>query len=559
MSSVSSSQSLACGTAPVNASLQEEARSLVRHRMCTSASGARIDLQLLPEVKGNAHHTYYMGIGEQTKGWLTAAQYKARSTQYKGLSCTSESKTGASSSTMPALRLLLGEFRSFHLRVRAGALGSHGIGASQIPMITARLRAHYTVIGRAMATDPRAVLVLNYGGEWAGRRSLVQVEQMLQSCGIDAARVIFLHYNVGAMIPSEREHQRDQATSAEAAGYFQRHWRPFTEWLDTAPQNGRSGGLRLRQGYWNFYFERTLTLSMKDEALQQHVVRKALCNRSRMLHEHLLARLNSKVAPRHPFVFFGGTVKDFRGLVTLEMIRRGLLAHGRWSAGMYSFCNHNQAGSWPASLLAAGPLSTAETLALLENRTLVRGLCAMLPRVLDVQPDIKAKTEFVSQHHVWRRTTFGLVFETTVETAFGPDAFSYVTEKALKPLLNLRPFVMIGSAGTLATLRSLGFRSFSAVVNERYDSVGESGARVRAALDEAERLVRLPERAWMPLVDTLVHNQRHLLCGGLRRDLVVHALRTVSLAQEIALSRTLTQRLSPAGSSAAQALALARS
>ena len=58
MSSVSSSQSLACGTAPVNASLQEEARSLVRHRMCTSASGARIDLQLLPEVKGNAHHTY---------------------------------------------------------------------------------------------------------------------------------------------------------------------------------------------------------------------------------------------------------------------------------------------------------------------------------------------------------------------------------------------------------------------------------------------------------------------------------------------------------------------
>ena len=32
----------------------------------------------------------------------------------------------------------------------------------------------------------------------------------------------------------------------------------------------------------------------------------------------------------------------------------------------------------------------------------------------------------------------------------------YVTEKPLKPMLNLRPFVLLGSAGSLATLRSLG-------------------------------------------------------------------------------------------------------
>ena len=36
----------------------------------------------------------------------------------------------------------------------------------------------------------------------------------------------------------------------------------------------------------------------------------------------------------------------------------------------------------------------------------------------------------------------------------------YVTEKTLKPLLHLRPLVMLGSSGTLAMLRALGFESF---------------------------------------------------------------------------------------------------
>ena len=151
----------------------------------------------------------------------------------------------------------------------------------------------------------------------------------------------------------------------------------------------------------------------------------------------------------------------------------------------------------------------------------MRSLCALLPKVLDVQPDIKTPTtEFDSPHALWKDTRFSVVFETTIETAFGPDSFSYVTEKALKPLLNLRPFLMVGSAGTLATLRSLGFRSFAAVVNESYDGIAAKGARTLAALDEAERLVHLPANAWRPLAEAVVHNQRHLLCGGLRLSLI---------------------------------------
>ena len=507
---------------------------MVSRRTCTWA-GSVVEVRTLPEIKGNQHRTFFTGMGEQTKGWLQAAQYKGRSGA-RGFSCPADSATStdARSPSPPEFTMLLAEFRSFHVHVRPGALGSHGIGASLVAEMSSRLQAHYTTIREHMASNQRAVLALNYGGEWPGRRFVAEVEQLVHSCGIDASRVIFLHYNMGVILESERR----RPSTME---YVQRHWGPLLEWLDHSPGRRSSGPeLRIRQSYWNFYIERTMVTATKNEAVRRHVATNALCNRSRALHDRLRKRLGSgdAASTKDAFLFLGGIAKDFRGLVTLEMLRRGLLSHGRWSAGRYSFCNTIRNADVPQSLLSAGPFSSHDVRALLANGSLVRSLCSELPKVLDVAPDVKtSKTEFDSPHQLWRDTRFAVVFETTVETAFGPDSFSYVTEKALKPLLNLRPFVMIGSAGTLATLRSLGFRSFGSVINESYDGIGASDVRAYSALDEAERLVQLPDSAWWPSIETVVHNQRHLLCGGLRKDLAAHAEHALSLAQSIATGR----------------------
>lgn len=498
-------------------------------RMC-NWGGSVVEVRTLPEIKGNQHRTYFTGRGEQTKSWLQAAQYKRSGA--RGFSCPSDpaTSTNAHNLSTPAFTLLLAEFRSFHVHVRAGALGSHGIGASLVADMSARLHAHYTTIREHMASNQRAVLVLNYGGEWPGRRFVAEVEQLVHSCGIDASRVIFLHYNMGAILESERRRP-------ETMEYAKRHWAPLLEWLDQAP-GGRSGrpGLRIRQSYWNFYIERTMVAATKNEAVRRHVATNTLCTGSRALHDRLRKRLSSSnAASTDAFLLLGGLAKDFRGLVTLEMLRRGLLSHGRWSAGKFSVCNTIRNADMPQALLSAGPFSTHDVRALLANRSLVRSLCNELPKVLDVAPDVKTpKTEFDSSHQMWRDTRFAVVFETTIETAFGPDSFSYVTEKALKPLLNLRPFVMLGSAGTLATLRSLGFRSFGSVINESYDGIGASNVRASSVLDEAERLVQLPDSAWWPSIETVVHNQRHLLCGGLRKDLAAHAEHALNLAQAMA-------------------------
>ena len=147
----------------------------------------------------------------------------------------------------------------------------------------------------------------------------------------------------------------------------------------------------------------------------------------------------------------------------LEMARRDLMTQGQWSAGAFAFCSRSNAtgARHPKAFATTSPLAYQESLVLLGNASLVRWLCSQLPRVLDVDPTMKtARTDFGAASELYGETRFAVVLETSIESA-SHDRIIYVTEKPLKPMLNLRPFVMAGSAGSLATLRSLGFRSFA--------------------------------------------------------------------------------------------------
>ena len=93
-------------------------------------------------------------------------------------------------------------------------------------------------------------------------------------------------------------------------------------------------------------------------------------------------------------------------------------------------------------------------------------------------------------------------------------------------MLNLRPFVVLGSPYALNEMHGLGFSSFGSVVNESYDLIEAPAARLRAALREAERLSNLPRSAWTEpaLVRALIDNAKHVSCGGFRAKLVERAV-----------------------------------
>ena len=108
-------------------------------------------------------------------------------------------------------------------------------------------------------------------------------------------------------------------------------------------------------------------------------------------------------------------------------------------------------------------------------------------------------------------------------------------------MANLRPFVLLGSAGSLAALRSLGFQTFEPLVKEGYDRSLERELRVRLALREVQRLAESTASgqtgAWAATAAAAVHNARHLACGGLRKVMAAHALETVRLARDLARRR----------------------
>jgi hypothetical protein len=67
-------------------------------------------------------------------------------------------------------------------------------------------------------------------------------------------------------------------------------------------------------------------------------------------------------------------------------------------------------------------------------------------------------------------------FSVVVETINNSNA-AWVTEKTYKPLAYFHPFVVHGTAGTLAHIRSQGFETFGHVIDESYDTEPSSKLR----------------------------------------------------------------------------------
>ena len=336
-------------------------------------------------------------------------------------------------------------------------------------------------VGRLMtlltAAGMAPFFALNFGNEWhAQLRDLAILERALLAFGISPERTALLDYNSSPRI-----------------------------------------GLRLHIAWWNHFhwlFVRSLHKSSEI----------CLANTSQLVRS--IEQRQSCARPPS-FLSLGGTGYTWRGLVLLDMLRRDLLRHSRFSSASYQFCEHG-----PTPPEAGGKLYNPvyeemqhdhETLQMqgpLSDRALVLGLCAMLPRRLDVDPGNKGLTVVSSASTLWEDSQFALTYDTHLTN----QSQIFTTEKALKPMVNLRPFVLLGAPSALAELRSLGFHTFASVLNESYDVIDEPALRLRAALDEAARLVRRTSAAigepchWSHpnLTRALVHNARHALCGGFK-------------------------------------------
>jgi hypothetical protein len=77
--------------------------------------------------------------------------------------------------------------------------------------------------------------------------------------------------------------------------------------------------------------------------------------------------------------------------------------------------------------------------------------------------------------------------QVVTETVFHYPA-TFFSEKTMKPIVNKRPFVILGAVGSLANLQSLGFKTFSNFWSEDYDTIKNPEQRINMVVEIIESI-----------------------------------------------------------------------
>lgn len=112
--------------------------------------------------------------------------------------------------------------------------------------------------------------------------------------------------------------------------------------------------------------------------------------------------------------------------------------------------------------------------------------------------------------NLYQYTNFSLVTETEFFERFGGS----LTEKVLKPIQQLHPFIILGPAGTLKYLKEYGFKTFSEFWDESYDDELINSKRLVKVYKTFKKLCNKSKEEWFEInkeiKDILIYNRNHL-------------------------------------------------
>jgi len=105
-------------------------------------------------------------------------------------------------------------------------------------------------------------------------------------------------------------------------------------------------------------------------------------------------------------------------------------------------------------------------------------------------------------------------FSLVAETEFFGKWNGSTTEKIIKPIQQLHPFIILGSPYTLKYLKSYGFKTFSEVWDESYDNEVVNSKRLLKVYNLFKKLNKKTDDEWLVILkkikNILIYN-RNLL------------------------------------------------
>jgi hypothetical protein len=85
---------------------------------------------------------------------------------------------------------------------------------------------------------------------------------------------------------------------------------------------------------------------------------------------------------------------------------------------------------------------------------------------------------------------------------------TFVSEKTFKPIRHAQPFVIFGTAGTLSTLRKLGYSTFDHAIDNSYDLETDNTKRFSKTLLTIEQILSQDLHKWyIKCREDIQHNQ----------------------------------------------------
>ena len=116
---------------------------------------------------------------------------------------------------------------------------------------------------------------------------------------------------------------------------------------------------------------------------------------------------------------------------------------------------------------------------------------------------------YLSRKDEYEQTYFTIVGETNAQ-----KDYCFITEKTMKPIMNLHPFFIVGNPFSLKFLKEVGFRTFEDWWDESYDTEINFVKRVDMIIDEIKKLSNLSKdelnNMFQSMEEVLIYNKKLL-------------------------------------------------
>jgi hypothetical protein len=152
--------------------------------------------------------------------------------------------------------------------------------------------------------------------------------------------------------------------------------------------------------------------------------------------------------------------------------------------------NTNWQKIWPG-LIDIHKNDLEELNTLLSNRDKILNIP---PLYLDRKDlEVNHVTLLPSTKQYYQDTYFSVVSETNYYAYLDPGRF--LSEKLFKPIVHQHPFIILSRPGCLAALQSIGYKTFSGLIDESYDQETNDVKRMGMIVQEVKRLCELDTKS----------------------------------------------------------------